>query len=345
MDNENLENQIPPVSEAPPDDQSDKRKILRLVIIVLAGIILFGLLASFAAVRFAISRISYEPDDTEAVTIDPHYAAGQGILFPDREPIHKPGIINVLFLGTDFRISENDRGRADSNMLCSLNTRTGEIKLVSFERGIGVPIPGRGSDLLTHAYNYGGPALSQSIISQMFCVEIQGYAQVDFGTFADIIDAIGGITVDLTELEAKALNGAVPANVWSSVEVHEGLNHLNGHDTLEYCRLRAIDSDWDRQRRQRTALTQIQKACRDLSFRELVQLADDVLPMIHTNLSQKEVVHLLRCLPKLMRGSVSQLQVPDQNHTYSYIRCVTDYESKKIANFLYDAGYEISSPY
>ena len=208
-----------------------------------------------------------------------------------------------------------------------------------------VPIPGRGSDLLTHAYNYGGPALSLSIISQMFCVEIDGYAQVDFSSFARIIDAVDGITVELTELEAKALNGVIPANVWSSVEVYEGINHLNGHDALEYCRLRAIDSDWDRQRRQRTALTQILKACRGLSFRELVQLADDVLPMIHTNLSRQELVRILRAMPKMTRGSVSQLQVPDQNHTDSYIRCVTDYESKKIDNFLYDAGYDITSPY
>ena len=179
----------------------------------------------------------------------------------------------------------------------------------------------------------------------MFAVEVDGYAQVDFSSFADVIDAIGGVDVELTEMEAKALNGAIATNVWAWVEVHEGMNHLCGHDALEYCRLRSIDSDWNRQMRQRKVLEQIQKSCRKMSPLQLVKLAGEVLPLVHTNLSRSDVKTILRALPKLMRGDVGQLQVPDKNGGHGVIRCIPDYEARKIANFLYDAGYELKSPY
>ncbi len=123
------------------------------------------------------------------------------------------------------------------------------------------------------------------------------------------------------------------------------MNHLYGHDVLEYCRLRSIDSDWNRQQRQRTVLAQIRKRCASLTPMELLKLSREALPLVHTNLSQEQVASIAMSLPKVLRGSVTQLQVPDKNFTEGYIRCDTDYESKKIANFLYDAGYEISSPY
>ncbi len=329
-------------------------------LIILITLLVLFILGAVVAINAVISKISYDvvddpaPDGIAAgddmaagqpTVIDPAYAAGNGIYFPDLEEIHGSDIINVLLLGTDAQINTEERGRADSNILCSLNLKTGEIKLISFERGIGVPIPGRGSDLLTHAYRWGGPALSQSIISQMFCVEVNGYAQADFQSFAGIVDAIGGVDVELTELEAKALNGEIPTQTWTWDPVHEGWNHLYGHDALEYCRLRAIDSDWNRQQRQRTVLEQIQKKCRAMSPVELLKLADQVLPLIHTNLSREEVATILKYLPRLMRGTVSQLQVPDKNQVENTIRCVPDYESKKIANFLYDAGYELVCPY
>ena len=319
---------------------------IRAAAVILAAVLLLVFLVGLLLVNLMIGRISYEPDAAEPVTIDRAFAAGSGIYFPDIEPVRKPGVINVLFLGTDFAVgADGNRGRADSNMLCSLDTRSGAIRLVSFERGIGVPVPGRGSDLLTHAYHWGGPELSQSIIAQMFAVEVDGYAQVDFSSFADVIDAIGGVDVELTEMEAKALNGAIATNVWAWVEVHEGMNHLCGHDALEYCRLRSIDSDWNRQMRQRKVLEQIQKSCRKMSPLQLVKLAGEVLPLVHTNLSRSDVKAILRALPKLMRGDVGQLQVPDKNGGHGVIRCIPDYEARKIANFLYDVGYELKSPY
>ena len=156
---------------------------IRAAAVFLAALLLLLLLIGLLLVNVWIGRIRYERDNAEAVTIDRAYAAGNGIYFPDIEPIQKSGVVNVLFLGTDFAIgADGSRGRADSNMLCSLNTRSGEIKLVSFERGIGVPVPGHGSDLLTHAYQWGGPELSKSIISQMGS---DGFLRIKIGVGGD----------------------------------------------------------------------------------------------------------------------------------------------------------------
>ncbi|MBQ9358730.1 MAG: LCP family protein [Abditibacteriota bacterium] len=340
-----------------PGEETEKkapgRKKLWAVVFVFALLVAGAAIVGLLVLDRAINEISYDVETVgdanaeavEPVWIDPAYAAGQGIYFPEKEPVQRPEIFNVLLLGTDYSISEKDPGRADTNMLCSINTETGDVKLVSFERGIGVPVPGRGSDILTHAYTWGGPGLSQGIISQMFAVDVRGYVRVNFYDFINIIDAVGGVDVELTAQEAEALNRSVSYNDWGTVEVHEGWNHLDGHYALWYSRLRAIDSDWNRQGRQRTVLMQVQEVCRDMSVIELMKLADSILPMIHTNLSREDVLVILRSLPKLAKGTVSQLQVPDKNYRDNYIRCIPDYEAKKIDNFLYNAGYEITSPY
>ncbi len=188
-------------------------KKIKKVLIVLSVIVLTLLILAAGTLliaRKAVWGLSYEGADEPTPEIDESFASHMGISFPDREPIHDPQVINVLLLGTDVSTGEEDSGRADSNILCSLDTKTGDIRLISFERGIGVPVPDYGSDILTHAYRRGGPELSQSILSQMFCVEIAGYARVDFEGFAKIVDLLGGIDIELTEQEALALNGAIP---------------------------------------------------------------------------------------------------------------------------------------
>ncbi len=261
-------------------------------------------------------------------------AAVQSVVLPQGEAETDSEVVNILLLGTDIRIpGTSDPGRADSTMLCSLNMKTGNVKLVSFERGIYVPIPDMGEDLLTHAYHWGGALLSQSIIEECFLLDLEGYAQVDFDSFKLVIDTIGGVDIELTEAEAAALK--LPA----------GVSHLNGSQALSYCRLRSIDSDWNRQQRQRTMIAAALKQVRKLSLKELDSTMNTLLPMIHTNLSKTEISRLMLNAPKFVKGDVEQLQVPDQNWTNGYIKCDFDYEHKKITNFLYGTNYEITSPY
>ena len=121
-------------------------------------------------------------------------------------------VMNILLLGTDEKLAyTHDIGRSDCVMLVSLNHKTGDMKLISFERGIMVDVPpelaeGRTEDLLTHAYRWCGADFMVETIEKLFGVPIDGYAQVDFYEFIDVIDAIGGIDMDIEYMEAIMMN-------------------------------------------------------------------------------------------------------------------------------------------
>ena len=234
--------------------------------------------------------------------------------------ISSRNVVNILLIGSDYRIpGTSDPGRADVTMLCSLNKKTGSIKLVSFERGIMVDVPGVGTDLLTHSFHWGGAELTTDIIRSYFLLDIVGYAHVDFESFSQLVDAVGGVDIELTDSEAWALG------------LNTGWNHLNGADALRYCRLRSIDSNWQRIARQRNTVQAIMNQVKDMSLTELNSLAEEVLPLIHTDLSKGEITSLLMSAPKFLGVTAEQMAVPDHNDQ----NCDFQYESERLNNFLY----------
>lgn len=264
---------------------------------------------------------------------------------PEGEIKKEKSIFNILLLGTDLKAWETDTGRADATMLCSLNIKTGEIKLVSFERGVYVPIPNHAPDLLTHAFQYGGANLSRSLLEHLFLVGIDGYAQVDFESFPEIVDLIGGVDIELTETEVLALQGKTLSNAHAHNEIQVGMNHLDGKDTLAYCRLRFPDDDWARQERQRNTLKACQKQLKTLNPIEMLKVLRGAADMVNTDLDGWDISRLLLHAGKLSKGEVGTMQVPDKNRFYDAIACDFVYETKKISNFIYGTEYEIESPY
>ncbi|MFR1786555.1 MAG: LCP family protein, partial [Ruthenibacterium lactatiformans] len=94
------------------------------------------------------------------------------------------GVINVLLIGSDERENSADgSARADSIMMLSVDSRKNTWKLVSFERGVGVSIPNRGDDWLTHTYAYGGANLLMKTLQEYFKVDVSRYVKIDFSLF------------------------------------------------------------------------------------------------------------------------------------------------------------------
>ena len=230
-------------------------------------------------------------------------------------------VINILLIGSDYRIPHtSDPGRADVTMLCSLNKKTGSIKLVSFERGIMLDVPGVGQDLLTHSFHWGGAELTTNLLREYFLVDIAGYAHVDFDSFSAVVDAVGGVDITLTNAEANRL------------KLPTGLNHLDGANALRYCRLRSIDSNWQRIARQRTTVQAILNRVKNMSVRELDQLSQKVLPLIHTDLSKGEITSILMNATKFLGVTAEQMTIPDHNNQY----CDFQYEADRLHDFLYN---------
>lgn len=218
---------------------------------------------------------------------------------------------NILLLGTDERSDEfSVDARSDSTMLLSLNLKSHTAHLVSLERGIGVPIPDHEDDWLTHAFRYGGADLMLDTVSKQFDVDVDRYVRVNFYAFAQIIDAIGGVDITLTDVEAQALNGEIYTNATTKHRVHPGLNHLDGYDALQYARQRFIDDDWHRVARQRTVLQAAVEQTKHINLMQINNLLDKVLPLVQTNLTKKEINSLLPSAPFFLGVKLEQMTLP-----------------------------------
>lgn len=213
-------------------------------------------------------------------------------------------VTNILVIGTDERSSSfSDNARSDCVMLVSLNPRAGTVKLVSFERGMGVPVlegQHKGQwDWLTHIFRYGGAPLLIKTLNHCFDLDIRQFIRVNFQTVINAVDALGGIRVALTDMEAAYLNLG-----------SGGVHRLNGEQSLTFARLREIDSDWQRIERQRRVIIAGKEELKHLSLGELKALVTQVLPLVQTNLSPLESGKLLLQASDILGSEVSQLTIP-----------------------------------
>lgn len=242
--------------------------------------------------------------------------ASGGIEILEGDIYHDDNVVNILLLGTDERTNElNENARADSIMVMSLNTKEHTIKLISIERGIGVPVPGRNDDWITHTFRYGGAALTMQTVRDCFKLDVERYVRVNFNVVSKAIDKIGGVDIELTQAEAEHLNSAKKNYYESGSDiqtVHAGTNHLNGDTAMAYARIRKIDSDWKRIERQRTVIQAAINQVKNSDIFTLNALADAILPMVQTNLTKAEITRLMLEVPAfLSEGSkMKQMTIP-----------------------------------
>jgi len=247
-------------------------------------------------------------------------------------------IVNILLLGVDEISDGKEKDtRSDCMMICSLNRDTGNVKLVSIERAIYVEIPGIGKDLLTYAHHYGGPELVQQLIEEYFHIDLAGYVEIDYDGFMQVVDALGGVDVELTRMEMLCLNGDLeeyyPENgAWAWEKMVEGMNHLTGHDALMYCRLRAIDSDWHRVERQRTVIQLLADKAKNASLSQIIDMVRIVLSHTRTNLPVPVICSLLARADRFKGAVAEQMTVPVHSNP---IVCDYPSETIRLHNFIY----------
>jgi LCP family protein required for cell wall assembly len=315
-------------------ETSKKRSVLKIfvsVIVVLFAIVIIG----YSFILSKLDLLNRTPDNpsesissSESVEIaseNDHndqemLEATAGL--EEREAILATGdifsdsdVFNILLIGTDERTEEfNSNARGDACMLFSINKSTGVIHLVSFERGMGVPIlEGQYAgqyDWLTHTFRYGGADLMMKEIRECFKVDVTHYVRVNFNTFIQGINAIGGVDINLTQAEVDYIlyRAKVEGNGIEQVSV--GLNHMNGATALCYARCRKIDSDWKRISRQRTVIQAAVDQVKNLNILELNNMLDTVLPLIQTNLTNEEILSLAMIVPLFWGNDFEQATIP-----------------------------------
>lgn len=227
-------------------------------------------------------------------------------------PEYLDHVINILLIGTDERSKEfTHKARGDSCMLLSINTAGDHpvVSLVSFERGMGMPIlSGKYAgqwDWFTHLFRYGGAEMMMESIEACFDIELDYYVRVNFNTFTQGIDALGGVDVEMNSKELAYFNQA-----WG-FEGKVGINHLDGKYALRFARLREIDSDWKRIERQRKVIASAINKVKNKSFSELDALIDTCTQLVRTNVTEELVTKImLRVVPGLTNVEIQQMTIP-----------------------------------
>ncbi len=256
-------------------------------------------------------------------------------------------VTNILLIGTDGRTSD-ERGRSDTMMLASLNSKTDKVSLISFMRDCYVEIPDYGWDKLNASYSYGGPELLMDTIEHNFGIAIDDYVSVNFVSFANIVDAVGGIDVDISDAEAQEINTILQAEVneimgdgvLDDMLKSGGDLHLNGKQALSYARIRYIgNADFERTERQRRVMELVMNKLKSVNPTLLPKLSASVLPGVSTNMSTGELYALSLRAPFLLGYDRQQLQIPAEGtyygeYTASGDALIVDFNSN------YDVIYE-----
>ena len=191
---------------------------------------------------------------------------------------------NIAIFGIDSREDTYSKGnRSDCIIIASINNQTKEVKLVSVYRDTYVNIEGHGLDKITHAYSYGEAPLAIKTLNENLDLNIKEFVAVNFDAVQEIIDDIGGISMQITKEEVEHIPGITKA----------GTYNLTGEQALAYARIRyATGGDYKRTERMRDVLTAVVEKVKTLDVSGLNKLVDTVLPRLYTNISANDIFSL-----------------------------------------------------
>ena len=288
------------------------------------------------------------------------------------ESVINDKIVNIALFGIDTRDPKSFKGLSDSIMIMSLNTETKKVKLMSVMRDTLVPITYNGKTTyakINSAYSKGGPELAIKTLNTIFKLDISEYATVNFYGMSDIIEAVGGIDVELAKGEldvygyenGKKLNWGLNGCI-SEICLHKGLDaskyyikeagvhHLNGVQAVAYARIRhaanieGTNDDYGRTDRQRYVMEQLFNKAIKLGKSQYVKLAKSLMPCSETSLSYSEILSLAFNI-LLQSPTFEQTRIPDFSYQMpsksisgvgSCVYYDLNYASKLIHAFIYD---------
>ena len=217
------------------------------------------------------------------------------------EPASSTNILNVMLIGEDTRGDEivEEGVLADSVIIASVNTETGELILSSILRDTYAYyelVPG---DESTGTYGKLNEAMSEgnlnayiNAIERIYKVNIDNYVLVNFSNFKQIIDTLGGVTIEMTSAEIREINNNPDRYGDVYIEGDAGVKQLTGEQALAYSRIRYIDSDIYRSERQRTVLLNVFDQLKNASISKLTKVAIKLLPYVRTGFTKGEILSI-----------------------------------------------------
>lgn len=304
-----------------------KSKVRRLASFIWKCIfvLLLLLVLLYAGARYIVGKTNYQPITTDYVRSE--------------DVVSERYVKNYLIIGTDER-TENDASRSDAMIVLSINEKTSKIVLTSILRDSYVTIPGYGQNRINAAYQFGGAALAIQTVEENFKIAIDGYIKIDFFSFVDIVDAVGGVYIDVDEGEKNYINGYLAeinnllgVSVSDGTLASAGFQLLNGKQALSYARIRYIGTDFQRTERQREVIEAILAQAKSSNPMELYNMVNEILPQIDTSLDEHTMSMIMMKALFYLGYEIEQNRVP-MDGTWNY--AVLD--GKDVINLNFEAN-------
>lgn len=220
-------------------------------------------------------------------------------------------VYNLMIVGVDSRDMNSYKGRSDSMIVISINKESKKMVMTSVLRDSYVSIPGHGYNKLNAAYSYGGTSLLCDSIEANYGIKVDNVAVVNFEDVANFVDALGGVDINLSPEERDVVSKTAPLNYSST-----GDTHLNGKQAVSYARIRKLDNDFGRTKRQRTVLSACMEKVQNMSITEINDLITRFVPQIHTDLSAGEMLSMAPVILQSKSYDVESISIP-KNGTWS----------------------------
>ena len=285
---------------------------------------LIALLLIFALVLpAALAEDSMQVEDDDLVSLTEEELlekmadddSGMTVL-PEDSDLNIRSTYNLLLIGTDS-YSDTTRGRSDTTILVQMDTERKTIKMVSFLRDMYVKIPGRGSNRINASYAKGGAKLLIKTLEQNFGVTVDAYVAVNFDRLVNVIDAIGGVEVEVSEAERVQVNSIlrfyntkIGADESDQLLNESGTQLLTGKQALCFSRIRKIDSDFNRTSRQRKVIEAAFHKVMDLDMISLSALVIQNMDAVETDLGLSDALELVPMALVAKNATFSSLTIP-----------------------------------
>ena len=264
------------------------------IIVLICTMFLFGWIGYVGAYLYPLLTGSSEEDEVKAPITEEQKAA------------FASGKITVLMMGSDRREGE-EQSRSDTLMVAFVDLDQKQIRLLSMPRDTYVTIPTTGEQTkINHSYAYGGVDLVKQTLESNFGIKCDYYMDVDFQGFIDVIDALGGITLD------------VPRDMYypdEGIDLTAGVQDLDGSKALQFCRFRSDgQGDLGRIDRQQAFLVAMKEKM--FSAGTLLKIPDICSAVMENMQTDFTGTQILQILLQLKNGVDFQTYQPDNIPEY-----------------------------
>jgi LCP family protein required for cell wall assembly len=269
-------------------DKKNKSSYIKYILILVVVFILSGMVGAFFANALVDNKPDYNEDDKKGMLVAKDKAT-------------------VMIMGVDERA--DDVGRSDTLMIATLDPDKNQAALLSVPRDTRVKIKGHGFDKINAAYAYGGRKLTQETIESLLNTHIDHYIKINVHGFTKIIDALGGIDIDVE----KRMYYEDP---WDDdgglyIDLQPGMQHMDGKTAITYVRYRDEEGDIGRIKRQQNFMKAVMdKLVSPTIIPKLPAIVSAVSDSVETDMSVSEILSFLGTLQDAKDNGLKSEMLP-----------------------------------